>query len=456
MREKVLKICLAVLVLVFAFMFVYTVFFKHTEISDYSILSEWPEFTGERVATGEFQSDLMYWFTDHIPGRDTFIDYEARVRSLYGLEKDEEVITRNDDSVPENQPSLPADESSGTDSSEQTESGGAKEFSEVSFENVDNSEPGEFSQGEAPIGGEELCNTVLVLDSEKRGLEIFYGNLPNAERFAGVLNGLAEKLPEGVSLYSMVVPKAGAYYIWQSEKYGSTANANKENIDRIAEKLSDKVTDIDVYNTLGAHASEAIYYRTDHHWTALGAYYAAQVFAKKAGVPFADLSQFEEVTRQGYLGTLYKYSNNSPKLGNNPEDFVYYVPKSKYTATYYKKTDFTNPIEHEAGLFWDISDNMRSSWYFTFIYGDTFAVKVKSESCKNGRKLLIVKDSYGNPLPQYLLEGFEEIYIVDMREYKRTILDTVEEFGITDVLVVECSFSAVGTTIINQLEELCK
>ena len=456
MKDIVLKICLVVLALVFVFMFVFTVFFKHTEISDYSILSEWPEFTAENYFSGKYLSDVMYWFTDHIPGRDTFIDYEARVRSLYGLSQEEEVIHRDTSSEPEeSSDSEPSEATSESQESSEIAESNPVDFSDVSFDDPVSDEVSEYSNPETnPDGDEELCSTVLVIGN--RGLEVFYGNLAGAERYAEMLNSLADVLPENVTLYSMVIPKAGAYYIWQSKQFGYTANANKENIDRISELLSDKVVDVNVYNVLGAHADEPIYYRTDHHWTALGSYYGAQTFAQKAGVPFADLSEYEKNTREGYMGTLYKYSNYSPKLGNYPEDFDYFVPKTSYTATYYNKADLTGGFEHEQGLYWDISENQKSSWYFMFMYGDVFAAKVTSDTCKNGRKLLIVKDSYGNPIPQYLLESFEEIYVVDMREYKRTISETVNEYGITDVLVVECSFSAVGSIILNQLEGICK
>ncbi len=455
MKEKVLKICLILLVLVFAFMFVFTVFFKHTEESNYDKLSEWPELNADSYFSGEYFKGVMHWFTDHIPGRDTFIDYEAHVRALYGLPRDEEVINRGGDNV--------TDESSAAESSEavsdpvessEAPSKDPVEFSEVSFEDT-SGEVSEFSQPDSdPEGDVELCNTVLVIGH--RGLEVFYGNLPGAERYAGILNSLAEKLPENVTLYSMVIPKAGAYYIWQSKQFGYTANANKENIDRISELLSDKVVDVNVYNTLGVHSDEPIYYRTDHHWTALGCYYGTQVFAQKAGVTWHDLSDYEKHTREGYVGTLYTFSNNSPKLGDYPEDFDYYVPKTSYTAEYGNKEDLSGLFPHEQGLYWDIADSQRSGWYFMFMYGDIFSARIRSDTCKNGRKLLVVKDSYGNPVPQYLVDSFEEIYVVDMREYKRTITETVETYGITDVLVAECSFSAVGGIILDKLEGICK
>ena len=470
MKKTVLIICLTLIALAFAFMFVFTVFFPHTAESDYSLLSEWPEFSAETLFSGEYFSGVMTWFTDHVPGRDRFVDYEARIRGLYGLSEEEEVIDRNPSKNPDdesstdisNDPSDPVNDVSDIETSV-TESSDI-EFSDVSFDES-SQEDGDFSQV-GTEGDAELCDAVLILEtkvngiSTYRGLEIFYGSLKNCEVFASTVNSLRDTLPDNVALYSMVVPKAAAYYIWQSSKYASTADNNKNNIDKISEYLSPDIIDVNVYNALGRHADEPIYFRTDHHWSALGAYYAAKVFSEKAGVNSADLEDFEKKVRPGYVGTLYKYSDYSPKLGDNPEDFISFIPSADYTALYYDREDFggsgRSSGSEDGGLFWDIEDSKKSSWYSTFIRGDRYCVKVKSEACNNGRKLLIVKDSYGNALAPYLLEGFEEIYIVDAREYKRTISETVEEFGITDVLVIECTFSAVGNDYINKLKELCK
>ena len=69
---------------------------------------------------------------------------------------------------------------------------------------------------------------------------------------------------------------------------------------------------------------------------------------------------------------------------------------------------------------------------------------------------MLIKDSYGNALAPYLVAGFEEIYIVDARYYGKGILETVKQFGITDILIAECTFSAVGKDYINYIEGMIK
>lgn len=463
MKKIFTVFCLCLIVAAFTFMFVFCVFLPRTTVSDYSILKEWPTFSFQSLFSGEYISDVIYCFTDTIHSRDRFIDLESKFNSLYGLPKEQEIVIV-----------YPEDEESGSDTSDidsDIESSTLPESSESFSENISDvsSEistfiPDESSETVIPDTSDpssgvdnkvEISGTVLLVGT--RALELYGGNEKNAELYAQVLNEFAEGLDSSVNVYSMVIPKASAYYIELAEGYEKYIYRNKRDIDKIAETLSDRVIDVNIYNILGQHANEAIYFRTDHHWTPLGAYYASSVFAEKAGVGFDTLDKYTENRREGYLGTMYKYSNYSTTLLNNPEDFVAYYPDADYTVTYLNPADLkSNPREHDGGFFWEIGDNQKSSWYSTYIRGDSYSVKAISNECKNGRKLLIVKDSYGNALAPYMLEGFEEIYIVDARQYGRSLKETIEEFGITDVLFTECTFSAVGGSYIQKLKEICK
>lgn len=459
MKKVTSLICLIILVAAFTFMFVFCVFLPRTTVSDYSILKEWPEFSFESLFSGEYISDVMYCFTDTIHGRDRFIDYESKINSLYGVNQNDEVLVYPDESEP------------GENSQEESITDISIESQENSYESVpeisDNSTfiPDESTSSVIPDESEnesgseqvnpEIAGSIIIVNN--RALEKYGGNIKNAEKYAITLNEFAETIDPSVNIYSMVIPKASAYYIEQAAGYEDYIYRNKRDIDKISETLSERVIDVNIYNTLGQHANEAIYFRTDHHWTPLGAYYASSVFTEMAGVGFDDISKFREERREGYLGTMYKYSNYSPTLLNNPEDFVAYYPDASYEVTYYNAADLrSSPREHEGGFFWEIGDNQKSSWYSTYIRGDSYSVKAVSDDCKNGRKLLIVKDSYGNALAPYMLKGFEEIYIVDARQYTRSLKETIEEYGITDVLFAECTFSAVGGSYIEKLKELCK
>ncbi|MDE5741992.1 MAG: hypothetical protein K2H90_06040, partial [Oscillospiraceae bacterium] len=220
--------------------------------------------------------------------------------------------------------------------------------------------------------------------------------------------------------------------------------------------LKNGVQPVDVYTPLSRHVDEPIYFRTDHHWSSLGAYYAAKQFAETADVPFSDLSEYDEKVVDGYVGTMYSYSEDIV-IKQNPEDFVYYVPKNvEYTTTYHNyilgdnNTIVGMQEPYDANFFIDFS-NSKSMLYCTFMGGDAKITHVKT-STRNGRKLAIFKDSYGNALPQFLFGSFEEIFIMDMRFFTYNAIDYIKENGITDLLFANNAFHATTKSTVTHYE----
>ena len=278
----------------------------------------------------------------------------------------------------------------------------------------------------------------VIVDATGRGMPIFGGG--SGTVYAQALNAVKEKVGAQVNVFSMIVPTQGSFYM--------PANLSMANEWNCIANVNDQlygIIPVDAYSALAAHTDEEIYARTDHHWHQLGAYYAAEEFVKTAliDVPFAPLSEYERHDIEGYLGTLYGWSDNNPIMGNNPETFVYYIPPNDF-ATYYMNPEDTD--------FWRSSmfQIMPVGYsYGTFMGGDEKVVHVETD-VENGRKLLIVKDSYPNALVPCLTGSFEDIWTVDMRflekmeHFPHSISQIVEEQGITDVLFCMDTFSAVG------------
>ena len=97
--------------------------------------------------------------------------------------------------------------------------------------------------------------------------------------------------------------------------------------------LDPSVRQVPVYDELVRHNAEYLYYNTDHHWTALGAYYAYRQFAQVKGITPHELSDYTEQVYPGFLGTFYSYSNQSEALKNNPDTVYAYVPIGTNDAT---------------------------------------------------------------------------------------------------------------------------
>lgn len=276
---------------------------------------------------------------------------------------------------------------------------------------------------------------VLVIDQDghKRGMDMFAGT--NADFYANELNILKESVGSKVKVYSMIVPTACEFYT--PANYLEDITSQNDVIEDVGEKLMD-VINVNPTETLLNHNGEDIFARTDHHWQALGAYYACKVFAKAAGVDYADISTYQKIDVDGYVGSLpnFMMGDGGYALENDPEVFTYYVPSNKYTTFYYDQAfQFISSGEL-------LAENTDTR-YLTFIGGDSYSVKVHTD-VKNSRNLLVIKDSFGNAAIPFLTSSFTNIYVVDMRYFEANIVELVEEFGITDVLFLMNSYSAVG------------
>lgn len=328
-------------------------------------------------------------------------------------------------------------DSSSTDSTSESESSSDSKESTDSL--VSSTDPAASSESDKPAGVDGVqTNGQLVVDIDGHtwGISLYGGG--DGANYATYLNEFKEKVGSSVNVFNMVVPTAGAYYLPAGyEKYNAS---HRDSINSIANKLVN-VINVDGYAALEAHTNEYIYTRTDHHWEPLGAYYAAKAFCDIAQTPAKELSTYKTETIDGFVGTMYAFTDYNERIKNDPDTFTYYIPSTEYTATYYT-TDFN--VDEQFAQFHSIFvDQPASGAYSTFMGGDRKIVKIETAN-KNGRKLCIFKDSYGNAEVPFYVDSFEEIYVCDIRYFDLYAPDFIKENGITDVLFTMCTFSAVG------------
>lgn len=283
-----------------------------------------------------------------------------------------------------------------------------------------------------------MSNKIMIIGhgEELRAFSIYGGSPENCSAYAATVSKYKKIFGDAVNVYCMTIPTQGEFYCPEEAK---PARSELSAITSIYSKLQNGAVSVDAYHALQPHLAEPIYARTDHHWQPLGAYYAAQEFARVAGVPFKDLSHYTEHIVFGFVGTMAGYSKDR-EVANSPENFVYYVPKDVfYEAEYYdytldkgRKRAVSEASMKERNFFRTFPDGSVAA-YSTFMGGDAKLVKVTT-STTNGRRLLILKDSFGNALPGYLFYSFENIHVVDCRYFTRNIINYVRENGITDIL----------------------
>jgi len=407
--------------------FLYLLFFKRDSYSpeENRPLAKLPKFSVGGILNGNYTEGISDYYDDAIPNRSEFKKYISRnILPYKGLKYgdsgiifygDGKIVVDGEDDFP-----LPIIKQT----TAATVTAQALTTTVTTLPSKENPE----AEG-------MVSNNILVV--KNRGIMLYGGGKKNGQLYAKYLNAYKADLGEDVNVYSMVCPTPVSYYL---PKNYSDLTANEEDVINHINKFFSGVTPVDAFTALLKHKNEPIFSRTDHHWQGLGAYYAAEEFAKVAGVEFAELNSenFETVTLPNYCGTLYGYTKNADLL-NNPEDFVYYIPKAETVTTRYSSS-FTNPR----------SDNltynpkgMSTSGYYMVFGGDDMISHIKT-SAKNGRNLVIFKDSYGNALVPPLVGSFENIYLCDVRYFNLNAIQFIKGVGATDVLFAMNTFSATG------------
>lgn len=232
---------------------------------------------------------------------------------------------------------------------------------------------------------------------------------------------LSDRLGEqGTELRVMLVPTAADIL---SDKLPAFApNVDQNAVIEYARKQGLNV--VDVSPALREHSGEYIYYKTDRHWTSLGAYYAYSAWQSACGRPYSPLPEWQtETLCDNFRGTTYSKVNYP------------FAPYDEITA-YYKTLD--REVNYNSGSY--TADSIYERKYLDG--SDQYAVFLNSNQAEtvihgggNGR-LLIVKDSYANTFAQFTADDFEETHLIDMRFFRGSVTEYAAEHGITEALVL--------------------
>ena len=395
------------------------------------VLAEKPKFSLTSLLDGSYTSGWSEYYNDTVPFRSKLKKTISAMMQWTGVQSEEDTVFFGNVSQVKKKTTTPV---ATTESVETTVAVAAAGNDETNTEPAVTTTVVTTTEDPNDEPAAEIGEGIIL--DHKRAVCVYGGSFSVGQDYAETLNAYQQDLGSDVQVYSLVAPTAVSYYL--PEEYANYTASETENIDNINSYLN-SVKPVDAYNALKPHTAEAIYARTDHHWLPLGAYYAAEAFAKVADVPFASLSDYDTATKKDYVGSMYTYTESAVLL-DNPEEFTYYIPKNKYKTTYYS-TSFTDPTEGDLLMNLDGYDN--SMYYLVFMGGDDKITHVETD-CKNGRTLVILKDSYGNALVPCLTSSFENIYVCDMRYFELNAIDFCKQVGCTDLLFAMNTFSATG------------
>lgn len=398
-------------------------------------LQKFPKFTFEAFFSGDYFDGINLWFSDTFPARDNFVALNTHVTNTFGVNT---VQVHGDieqgDEIPDAviQESEPSSEDAAT-SEEQT-----------------SSEAPESSAPPAPVGPVvEQLGAILIVDNA--AYEYYNFKQDVANNYASAVNRAAEALSGKSQVYDMIIPTSMGITLPESVRATVKSSDQKAAIDYMYSLMSDGVKKVDCYSKLMSKRDEYIYFRTDHHWTALGAYYSYRELMDTMGKTPADLSSFIEHRFDGYLGSFYSQSGKKPQLGNTPDHIMAYEPaqfNSIHTITQ-SGAAVNFPIIRDGNAM------SESSKYLSFIGGDNPLGTMINPTITDGSSCLVIKESFGNAMVSFLTQNYGTVYVVDYRYINKVfhgnLVDFVDERGIQDVIFVNNISATRSPTLVNAI-----
>lgn len=404
-----------------------------------------------------YKQDLRASFEDYIPAEAEKVDtgivvQKGRYVVLCITTEHEAADTWidayfEDHLVDEDAAKQPADTSGGEAGNQQQDGHAAEENGdpETSKGTVGTGYPVIEMQGKLKDYG----NVITVGDT---GYELYSYTASTAEKYAEAVNRIAKALEGKTQVYTMPIPLSSGITL-PDALYGEISSSSQEKaITSIEKLLDDRVTTINPYENLMAHRDEYIYFRTDHHWTADGAYYAYEQLCREAGLTVIPRADRESVDFKGFLGSFYKDTGKDKNMQKHPDEIKAYYPVAQDVGLTYTTT---NGQKVEWQVIHDVEDYDASLKYSTFIAGDNPVTVIVNRELKDGPKCVVVKESFGNALVPYLVDHYAKIYVIDYRYWRGNLAKYAEKKGADDLYFLNNLSMIRSDYLVGKLAGIC-
>ena len=399
-----------------------------------------PKLTISGLLDGNYFNQYREYFADTFPNRETLMKSNTTLNGFYyfgGLGSDDSaslVVDFNANAAQQGEALKVTEDPEATGS-------------------VDESEP-QKKPSEPLASAEQLGSVVLIGDS---AFDVPHADNDQIVKYAQAVTAIADTLGSNVKTFSMPVPNSAEFYTHKEYHTGKTSQ--KAMFDLCKENLGANVTFVDAYSVIERHTEEYIYFRTDHHWTHLGAYYAYTALCNSAGFNPVNKDDFATGQWENFVGSLYTYVANYPQgqvLKNNPDTVHYWKPSANITTTCYNTTALTGG--YAMGTICRVGEDVDNK-YLTFMGGDHPIAIVETDT--PGPTILVIKESYGNALISWLTNHYSKIILIDPRQYYGKNSDiNLAEFaqsqGVEQCLVVNYPMMLNSDGYTSLLEKLVK
>lgn len=421
-------------------------------------LEKFPAFTVASFLDGSYFNQISTWYADTFPFRETLLSANSSIKNLYGIQG-EQIVSKSGktgDEIPEGGMMV-----TDTDETKGSETKGSDETAESGETGTAQTEQTETQEETLPDGTihtvPEVSGDVYV--SGDRAFGIYYFDREGANAYINMIDKAQKRLDGIADVYTILAPTSVGVSLDENaqEKIGSSDQ--KKSIEYIysnINNMNNKVKTVDIFDTLKKHNSEYIYFRTDHHWTALGAYYAYQQFCAAKGITATPIDTYEKVEFPNFVGSFYASSGQAASLKSNPDTVIAYKPTSTNDMMYVDK----NLQEIQWRVIFDVSDYQSGVKYSTFVAGDEIYAKIDNPTLTDGSACVVIKESYGNAFIPFLVDHYQHVYIVDYRyfykypQYGNSVYRLVTENNVKDVIFVNNADAMTNKSQINSMSAM--
>jgi len=408
------------------------------------MLAAFPSPTWETLRQGGYDEAFEDFLCDKFLLRTQILNAVKAAKHVFSALSAEELLYGDTDEEDELLVEIPEEEQTVT---QQTETAASTE--ETEQQPQETAEEAQGTAEEAVAGAESDTASVWLEKRDGTQTALLTYSRAEVQSAADVLSAYAEALPEGGAVRALFAPRAQTAN--QFALHTDTVDGWSSDVESmLSAMVSDGVEVYSAVDILGPHilSGEYVYFRTDHHWTTLGAYYAAKALLEGAGYLTVPLESYSTALETGFLGSIYLKDRNA-KLKSYADTVTIYEPllpaSSFIVSNAYRKAELPVIDETQTG-------------YKAFLGGTHGPYRVLDGGYQTGHNALLICDSFGNAIAQFLATRYDSVYMVDFRPayYSREAADgSVTEYirrcGITDIYVVLSESDGIGTRYVDTL-----
>lgn len=393
-------------------------------------LARFPAFTAKAFFSGEYFDDINIWFADTFPARETWVKLDAWSNRFYRI-SDQKLYGKVEqgDEIPD-APTRPTEDVDATTAASSvtvtaTATSTTKKTETTTTVTTTTAAPTTTTKPapkttHAPSDNEYYhdnanANTPTqtlggVLVRGDSAYEYYNFSKSAADTYVAAVNKAAKTLKGTATVYDIVVPTSIDIMLPQSVRDTLNSSDQKKATDYLYGSMSADVVTVPIIDVLRSHNNEYIYFHSDHHWTARGAYYAYAEFAKKAGLNPHALNEYTTKEFDGFKGTFFADTQDA-KL--RMDTVVAYKPLGGGSLFFIDR----DGSRLDWQIISDVSSWSASSKYNTFIGGDNPYTEITSGAVHDGSAAVVVKESFGNAFVPFLVDHYEKVYVLDYRYY---------------------------------------